>query len=311
MPLNVLQWRAGIGNFYKCTHPQIKIKYGSHFSFNIRIILSAFFHNLFYQICLVQHGDIELNPGPNNKFKSLTCCHWNVNSLTAHKMLKKSSIEAYNSIHDYDFICISETYLDSSVSLDDNDIAIEGYNIVRADHPSNHKKESHYKESLAVQFININFLNECLLCEVTFDNKKGYITVLYRSPSQSSSEFDNFLSGFENMLNVISSCKPDFSIILGDFNARSKSWWQNDINTSEGTKIDALTSYHDLHQLISQPTHILASSSSCIDLTFTDQPNLVTDCGTHPSLHLNCHHQIIYCKLNLQIVYPPPYQRLV
>ena len=56
---------------------------------------------------------------------------------------------------------------------------------------------------------------------------------------------------------------------------------------------------------ISQPTHILANSSSCIDLIFTDQPNLVTDCGTHSSLHPNCHHQIIYCKLNLRIAYPP------
>ena len=56
---------------------------------------------------------------------------------------------------------------------------------------------------------------------------------------------------------------------------------------------------------------ILANSSSCTDLIFIDQPNLVIDCGTHPSLHLNCHHQIIYCKLNLKIVYPPPCQRLV
>ena len=110
------------------------------------------------------------------------------------------------------------------------------------------------------------------------------------------------------MLNVISPFKPDFTIILGDFNTRLKSWWQNEINTSEGTKIDALTSYHDLHQLISQPTHILANSSSCIDLIFTGQLNLIIDCGTHPSLHPNCHHQIIYCKLNLRIVYPPPYQ---
>ena len=63
--------------------------------------------------------------------------------------------------------------------------------------------------------------------------------------------------------------------------------------------------------MISQPTHTLANSSSCIDLIFTDQPNLLTDCGIHPSLHPNCHHQIIYCKLNLKIVYPPPYRRLV
>ena len=74
-------------------------------------------------------------------------------------MLKKSSIETYNSIDDYDFKFISKTYLDSSVSLDDKDIAIEGYNIVRADHPSSQKKGGvciYYKESLAVQLININ-----------------------------------------------------------------------------------------------------------------------------------------------------------
>ena len=33
--------------------------------------------------------------------------------------------------------------------------------------------------------------------------------------------------------------------------------------------------------------------------------------GTHLSLHPNCHHQIIYCKINLQIQYPSPYQRHV
>ena len=99
MLVNVLQWRAGIGNLHKCTHPQIKIKYASRFSFNIRIIslgffqsflsdlsLSAFCLNLFYQICLVQHGDIELNPGPNKKLMPLTC--WDVNSLTAYKMFR-------------------------------------------------------------------------------------------------------------------------------------------------------------------------------------------------------------------------------
>ena len=56
---------------------------------------------------------------------------------------------------------------------------------------------------------------------------------------------------------------------------------------------------------------ILPSSSSCIDLIFTDQPSLVVSSGAHPSLHANCHHQITYCKLNLKIEYPPPYQHLV
>ena len=37
----------------------------------------------------------------------------------------------------------------------------------------------------------------------------------------------------------------------------------------------------------------------------------MVDSGTHPSLHPNCHHQIIHCKINLQVEYPPPYQRHV
>ena len=68
---------------------------------------------------------------------------------------------------------------------------------------------------------------------------------------------------------------------------------------------------HGFKQIISDPTYILPHSSSCIDLIFTDQPNYVLDCGTHPSLHPNCLHQVTFCKLNLKVEYPPPYERLV
>ena len=46
--------------------------------------------------------------------------------------------------------------------------------------------------------------------------KKSYIAVLYRTPSQNSLEFDNFILSFEKLLCEINSFKPDFSIILGD-----------------------------------------------------------------------------------------------
>ena len=64
-------------------------------------------------------------------------------------------------------------------------------------------------------------------------------------------------------------------------------------------------------KLISEPTHILENSSFSIDLIFTDEPNLVINSGIKPSLHVKCHHQTTYAKFNLQIIYPPPYQRLV
>ena len=68
---------------------------------------------------------------------------------------------------------------------------------------------------------------------------------------------------------------------------------------------------YGLNQLITMPKHILERSSSCIDLIFTNQPNLIIDSGIHPPIHPKCHHQIIYSKLNFKIEYPPPYTREV
>ena len=70
-----------------------------------------------------------------------------------------------------------------------------------------------------------------------------------------------------------------------------------------------MTSQFGLSQIIKEATHLLESSSSCIDLIFTTQPNLVVESGVHPSLHPNCHHQIVFAKFNLQIYYPPSYPR--
>ena len=75
--------------------------------------------------------------------------------------------------------------------------------------------------------------------------------------------------------------------------------------------MESLTPVYGFHQLISQPTLLLPQTLSCNDLIFTDQPNLIVDSGVHPSLHSNCHHQITYCKLNLSIECPPPYEHLV
>ena len=57
--------------------------------------------------------------------------------------------------------------------------------------------------------------------------------------------------------------------------------------------------------------HIHCKILPRIDLIFTSQPNIVVESGVHPSLHPNCHHQIIFAKFNLKIYYPPPYLREV
>ena len=65
----------------------------------------------------------------------------------------------------------------------------------------------------------------------------------------------------------------------------------------------ALTSPFGLEQMIHEPTHINGERSSCIDLIFAPQPNLVVESGVQPSLHQNCHHQIVFARFNLKVVF--------
>ena len=76
-------------------------------------------------------------------------------------------------------------------------------------------------------------------------------------------------------------------------------------------KLLSLTSANGVSQLINEPTHLQTSNFSCIDLIFTDQPNVSVNSGVLASLHPNCHHQTVHSSFNLNISYPPQYQRLV
>ena len=83
------------------------------------------------EIVLKLSGDIEENPGPKpSSNQSFSICHWNLNSISAHNYIKVSLLRAYISTHKFDVICISETYLDSDTSDDDDNLKIAGYNLI-------------------------------------------------------------------------------------------------------------------------------------------------------------------------------------
>ena len=85
----------------------------------------------------------------------------------------KTYSKAHNSVYKYDFICLSETYLDSSIP--DNLIDIEGYKLIRANHPDNIKRGGvciYYKESLPVRIISLPYFKEDLILEMSKNNKK-------------------------------------------------------------------------------------------------------------------------------------------
>ena len=110
-------------------------------------------------------------------------------------------------------------------------------------------------------------------------------------------------------IDALSTNNPFLIVMIGDFSAKSSNWYLNDRNRFEGSQIQFLASQFAMSQVINEPTHILDILKSCLDLIFTSQPNVIMDSGVHPSLHSNCHHQIIYTKFYLKVFYPPSYER--
>ena len=90
----------------------------------------------FFQICtfvpyirlaLVISGDLEDTPGPETTLKqNISLYHWNLNVIAAHSCVKVSFLEAYNTVHNFDISCISETFLDYDYSSDDPRLNLQG-----------------------------------------------------------------------------------------------------------------------------------------------------------------------------------------
>ena len=145
---------------------------------------------------LVIAGDIESNPGPDRE-RGLKFFHWNLNSICARSGAKIPLIEAYNSIHRFDVVAISETILNSSV---DNDcITIEGLrkDIFRSDHPSNKTIGGvclYFREGLPIRCRrDLECIQEMAVAEITIVRKKLLFATVYRSPIQSPEQFNGFI----------------------------------------------------------------------------------------------------------------------
>ena len=125
MTVSILLQRAEIGIF---NAKLVKYSFRSKYRFSVcpRNL------NEFYTICcmllllLICAGDIELNPGPrkNNTSYNFPFCHWNLNSIPAHNFSKLSLLEAFNVEHKFDMLCPSETFLDSSIPINDERLNI-------------------------------------------------------------------------------------------------------------------------------------------------------------------------------------------
>ena len=185
--------------------------------------------------------------------------------------------------------------------------------LLRADHSNDNKRGGvcmYFKEHLPnLRRDDLCNLPECLVTEIRMGKKKFFFTCLYKSPSQSSDEFDTFCSNFNLFLSNINDLNPASSIVIGDFNARSSKWRSSDKETFEGCAIHSLTTSVGYTQFIDQPNHTINNSSSCIDLVFISNPNIICNLGVKLFLFNKCHYNSIFGELNLMVHLPPTSNR--
>ena len=95
------------------------------------------------------------------------------------------------------------------------------------DHPSDSKRGGiciYYKEHIPlIKRDDICTLDNCLVTEIHSEGEKDFLTCIYRSPSQSYNELENFCVNFDLLLNKINDEFLICSIATGDFNARCSS----------------------------------------------------------------------------------------
>ena len=263
-------------------------------------------HWIFCLLIILSH-DFHENPGPtgyqNSFFKF---CNWNLNALAKDNFSRVQLLEAHNSLFNYDIISLCETSLnDVNSSLVPD---LEDFTYIPANHPDNVSHGGvglYHKNSLPVKVRSDLAFDESIVLELKFQRKKIFFTVLYRSPSfkHNSPQFRDFVTNFKNLHSSIIAENPYAMFFTGDFNAHSQVWWPEGDTNAEGREIEDVFNELNLTQIISEPTNFTPNSRpSCIDLIVTDQPNLILDSGTRPSLDPFCHHQIIHCKVNFRIM---------
>ena len=171
MPIGIMQWRVEIEMF--------NVRFFKRCKSNALGPLTSLLYTIagisitLLSTFLLLRGDVELNPGPNKKrnfWFNFSICHWNLNSLTARNFEKNS----YNTVNKFVIIHLSDTFIDSSILTENNNLKLNGYKMVKADHPNNVKRGSvcaYVRASLPVRNFSNSYLSKCLA--VTTTNYKG------------------------------------------------------------------------------------------------------------------------------------------
>ena len=253
---------------------------------------------------MLQSGDIELNPGPNDhssNISQLKICHANVRSLTAEKI---SDIQSWL-CEEYHIITISETFLKPSLgNLQGSPVAssldITGFTLYRKDRSGRPGGgvAVYIKES--IKAVRRNDLEsdslEILWLEICLNNLKFLLGTCYRPPNETNIFWDNL----QEALDKIYDGNVDKSILIGDLNC--------DMKTQHGSKMIQFCNNNNMYFINKTPTRITNDTSTVLDQIITSFPDSVNSCTVERPVG-NSDHSTLCMELNINITNSRKLQR--
>ena len=97
------------------------------------------------------------------------------------------------------------------------------WKLVISDHLSQHKRGGaciYFRNSLPPKILIIHHLQESISFELQVVSKIYKIISLYRTPSQTSDDFETFTYNFELTLETLADSNSNLIVELGDFNIK-------------------------------------------------------------------------------------------
>ena len=196
-------------------------------------------------------------------------------------------IEGIESLYNCDIFGICETYLTSLIP--DDNLILNGFGLapLRADckNAGNCPRGGvclYYKEHLPLR--HLEFVDESIVVEIDLNREKVLLLLLYRSPSQTPTEFASFMEQLSMFYNKAAPENHTSIVLTGDFNAHSPVLWENEIkSTPDGKALSDFAVLNGFEQIIDEPTHLPRDDiETGIDLILTNKRFSFIDSGVIP-----------------------------
>ena len=245
----------------------------------------------------INQGNTTLNNDENHnhiKLTSMKIAHSNINGL-------RNKIDDISvNLSEYDIICVSETKLNEHFQT--TNLLIDSYhNPIRKDRNINNggglliyiKNNIFYRHRPDLESADV----ENIWVEIRSLKNKYLIGHFYRPPNATVDFWDKFDSTIEKA----SEENLDL-IILGDLN-------HDILKTNSNSPLLRILSKYNLQNMINEPTRVTNTTSTCIDLLFTNHESIISDLKVLPPF--NSDHSTITAEITYKTYKAQAYKKTI